>query len=190
MRYLLQLIAVSSVLLTGCKTTELNKEASFNEASQNGLVVVSLTHSEPLQYNRASIFYGAIDKAYLESLKGLDATFIDTSFMRQYPVTNDFQKTFGKLVVAELPPNTYEITRVRYTMDMPVGKDKEFDFIHKRDARPTFDIKAGEVTYLGEYNVTARDKKYMPILKISTDNKQRDFKVLEKKYPNVQNYKN
>ena len=183
MKYSYLLVLFASFALMGCKTTTINTEAPFDKTSQNGLVVLSLTQEEPLMYTSGLVMYKGLSRPYLESGKSFRADFIDTTLMKSNPIENYFGSVFGELIVAELPADTYEIRRVRYYINA-----LERDFIY-RDNLPTFEVKAGEITYLGEYGVKGITPTAMPAMKIIKQNsKKRDFEVLRKKYPNIKGF--
>ncbi|PCJ95117.1 MAG: hypothetical protein COA45_12375 [Zetaproteobacteria bacterium] len=176
------LILFISFLLVGCKSVTLSQDHSFNKKSTKGLVVVSFTHEKPLSYSSVWLNYGALDKIYRKGREHFYGIFVDSNFLETVPTSSDFDDVFGKLVVAELEPNTYEIAGLSYFMD-----SRQYNLAYPRDEKPHFEVKAGEITYLGEYQVKRRERMVIrPGPQMTKNNKQeRDFAVMRQKYPNI-----
>lgn len=186
----LSLAYLTLIFLTGCKTTEITKDFSFSRAAPNGLVVVSITHAEPVILTGVSLHYAHEDKGHFESLKGLRGQFRSKSVLGVYEDSpSDFSDVRGELIVVELPPGRYLREQLQASRPQ-LGYSTISELWPIPMSEREFTVRAGEVTYLGEYKVSAYasnpvgyNAKFSSV--VHTYPKARDFKVLKEKYPYV-----
>lgn len=178
--FFVTIIAITS-LLASCRTAELETSKQFNKNSPTGLVVLSLTQDNPQYYTDVLIAYSRQNAETFESHRGFSTSFIDTTMLQNDPVVNDFKDKVGKVFVAELEPNTYNIEWIRYySPGYPHKKESTLFFKEKKP----FEIKKGQVTYLGEFNVKNGKPFTAPNL-FMNNKRQRDIAVATKKHPNA-----
>ena len=186
----LSLASFVLIFLAGCKTTEITKDFSFSKTAPNGLVVVSITHAEPVILNGVSLHYAHEEKGHFESLKGLRGEFRSKNVLGMYEdVLSDFSNVRGDLVVVELPPGRY-LRRQLQASRPQLGYNTISELWPIPESEREFFVRAGEVTYLGEYKVSAYasnpagyNAKFSNV--VHTYPKARDFAVLKAKYPHV-----
>ena len=176
----LLLITALMAILSACSSTEVMKPTTKVGAS-NGVIVASVTKSGL-----------SSDAWFYYKKKGTnDELRMDAVGLTLYKSTGDFpndKNKVGRLLAFEAPAGNYDLTRWEiYIYTTGPG------YIRPRKIEPLpFSVKAGRVTYLGNLHIDTLSGKNIFGISIPaagkatiTNQKNRDFVILKKKYPNL-----
>lgn len=150
-------------VLTGCATFNVPSDYSLAHNSNQGLVVMSLTHSV------ASVI---VDYRPVAAGKPGAGSFMTGNM--QDPL--DWTHPNGRLVVAELPPGQYELYQWR-------AEGMNVTYTSKLFSIP-FTIEAGKATYIGNLFINMDETTAKYTLSV-TDTSARDLPLLIRHYPNI-----
>lgn len=170
-------------LFIGCGSASTDKAPeTFNASSQNGLAVGTITFESTAPKNDIyRFFYEAAsgDKKFKSKNKG-KITIKGRNDKNESAFSGDFASGQTYLFVIEREPGSYAFTQYNYLDHIGsngmVSSSKEF-------AIP-FEIKKGEITYIGELDYKDLAEKGSPRIFVA-DYFARDLPEFKKKYPAI-----
>jgi hypothetical protein len=171
------------LLFIGCKSTTSDKPVeTFTAASENGLAVGTITfESESPRNDIYRFLYApqAGDKQFIKKNGGkIEIKARNEKNGRGF--TGDFANGQSYTFVIERAPGKYAFTQ--HTVLDGLGSMGNVNF-SKKYAIP-FEIKKGEITYLGELSYNDLAQPGSPRM-VVYDRYDRDLTELKKKYPNI-----
>src|SRR5206468_10334175 len=168
------LICVAVCLLAGCVRT-VTADFELKSDSSTGVIVVSVTASGRIP--GALIFYvrpiGDLAKLQTHSISVLD-----NRQLIDWPVPKSGAPVVqppGRLAVLDMAPGQYEFYRWSGRVG---GSLVESNVFSRR-----FEVRAGEVAYLGNLHLTTGNDRNWNMS--TADRRDRDFRLLATKLPNV-----
>lgn len=168
------------VVLTGCAAKSIPKDASLSSESNEGIVVVSVSHDLAGRRAARAIFHmdgGAVRGG--NTLLSLDEVIPGT------PRGSEFKDSYGHLLVLSLSPGQHTID----TWQITNGTGLRI-FPKEKPTPLVFEVVSGQVKYLGNLHANLATGKNMFGITITADGypevrdqQQRDIPMFEKKYP-------
>ena len=175
MKTKLILVAIISLILVGCATSDVPKDFSLSPDSKSGVLIASLKYDGPVAGYK--VYYKGLNNdqtGYFEAGSSKDP-------LGLFGMRHDFPDFGGKLQVTVLPPGDYEIDRWRVDGGMA----------HISHATPfiiKFKIEPGKATYIGSFMFTVTNK-FVDIVTATkvdfSDEFDEDVKVLRRLYPSL-----
>lgn len=170
------------LLLIGCKATSTNTAPStFNASSPKGLAVATITFEGDVPVNDIyRFFYEAQsgDKKFKKQNSG--KIVIKGRENNESAFNGDFNNQKSYLIVLEQDPGMYAFTQYSFLDHIgPNGMVSDSD----KFAIP-FEVKKGEITYIGELSYVDRAQKGSPRIFVA-DYFSRDLPEFKKKFPNL-----
>ncbi|MFW2372481.1 MAG: hypothetical protein ACN4GM_05115 [Gammaproteobacteria bacterium] len=167
------IIFVGYMILTGCATSNINKEFDFIENSQTGVVIGSLTQD---------VSGSAYARYYMQSVT--DSSKPITLHSRQQNlsglmpgfVKSEFIGMDGRLFTIELVEGEYKFTH----WDVNSGSTNYFPV--KLPTSLKFEVTAGEIVYLGNIHMRLIDDGMLPYI---SNKSERDIALFKQKYPKL-----
>lgn len=187
----ISLIVVVLIAVCGCATKNINKEFSFSDNNQTGLVIGSVTQDWKKGANWANTFY------YIES---------NDESNKQYRIevrkermggfgygyqASEFPDMNGRIFAIELPVGTYSLYSWRV-------KNGTGAYINPKEPPPaiSFEVKHGEVLYLGNVHMHMDTGKNFVGFSITAgalpeikNKSERDLAAFRKNFPNLNDKK-
>jgi hypothetical protein len=176
------ILFTAALLFAGCgsKTTNQAPE-SFNETSINGLAIGTITFEGDVPVNDIYRFFyegKSGDKKFNKKNSG--KIVINGRTDGQSMFNGDFNQKKSYLFVLEVQPGGYAFTQYNYLDHIgPQGMVSNSDPF----AIP-FEVKPGQVTYIGELNYVDKAVKGDPRIFVA-DYFERDIPQFKLKYPNI-----
>ncbi|KAF2511044.1 hypothetical protein E0W72_06520 [Flavobacterium arcticum] len=176
------ILLLSLVLATGCKTkTTDTAPETFNITSSKGLAIGTITFEGEKPVNDIYRFFYEPTSGDKKFIRQNDGKIEIKARIKSEPAYNgDFDSKKTYLFVIEREPGSYAFTQYNYLDHIGysgmVSNSKKF-------AIP-FDIKKGEITYIGELTYIENAQPGTPRVVI-WDKFDRDKKEFKKKYPNI-----
>ena len=143
---LFRTIAIAALLagLLGCAGPQVSESTSLSDVKDKGIAIVSVTHDYTTGARANAIFYlkndqtfGAFEQRQLHSRPNIAGI----------PRRSDFSGVYGQVYVLQMDPGSYQIA----------GWMTRNGALHASPRYPPpplhFDIKAGEVIYIGNLNL-------------------------------------
>jgi len=175
-------ILLSLLLLTACSTGSKNIPDSFSATSEEGLVAGTITFEGDTPVNEIyRFFYRPIlgERKFIRQNSG--KVMITMREGKGKAFNGDFNNKKTYLFVLKLKPGSYAFTQYNYLDHYgPAGmvsSSKEF-------ALP-FEVKKGEISYVGEYTYKDKAEKGTPRIFVSSSI-TRDIKELKLKYTAIE----
>ncbi|MGI9284253.1 MAG: hypothetical protein ACR2P1_02605 [Pseudomonadales bacterium] len=180
MRYLYAtrkiLAAVAVVIITGCASSNIQKTATFDSQSNQGLVLGSISHSD--DRSRYKVFYSGLDNSAEGRIQSGDRGL----FLRNWPSGDlDTAGLRGDLFAVKLPAGDYEF----YSWNVS-NKDKQVYPVESFSLK--FSVAPGVANYLGNFHFGTKSSDDSAIAGIDvsySDEYARDIALLQRKYENV-----
>ncbi|TRW23269.1 hypothetical protein FMM05_13805 [Flavobacterium zepuense] len=170
------------LLLIGCKATSTNTApAAFDASSPKGLVVATITFEGDVPSNDIyRFFYEAQsgDKKFKKQNSG--KIVIKGRENGESAFNGDFNNKKSYLIVLEKDPGSYAFTQ--YSFLDHIGPNGMVSDSNKF-AIP-FEVKKGEITYIGELSYVDRAQKGSPRIFVA-DYFNRDLPEFKKKFPGI-----
>ena len=165
--------ASAACFLAGC-ITAVGPDFQLKDDASTGVIAVSVTASGTIPRGLAFQFRPAGDTS-----RSRGVLVFSTKDVVDWPIPDSGRTPVdqppGRLAILEIAPGEYEFFRWSgFSGAMRVESGTPFS---KR-----FEVRAGEVVYLGNLHLITRDKKWVVS---SSDRHDRDFPLLAKKLPNV-----
>ncbi len=182
-------VILIALTLTACGTVNVKKDFSSNSLVNTGIVIGSITQKRSSSGHQGfSSGVSALSVSYINLGTGKRSTIQTDPWMLGSMSKGDFKNIVGrgKLFVIELGPGKYAFdgwhaTQGSYTSVTPTDP-KKF----------TFEVKSGEVTYIGELEfnlIFGKNIFGIGVLagaeQTIADSYDRDIKVASEKYPNI-----
>lgn len=170
------------LLIMGCKSTSVDKPvAAFSASSENGLAVGTITFESEAPKNDIYRFLykpTSDDKKFIKKNEGKIEIKARNGKKRGF--TGDFANGQSYTFVIERAPGKYNF--FQHTVLSGLGSMGNVNF--SKEYGIPFEIKKGEITYLGElsYNDLAQPGAPRIVVYGRFD---RDLSELKKKYPNI-----
>ena len=190
MKRCIRFFSILSLLVTSaCSFSNRDAvDASHMINPEKGLILTSLTQTFS---NRTESIHAAMEVLVQyndvndpENNWGVIRT--DYQQTSPYKGRGDFQNPDGKLFLIEVPPGTYSITGPSSFLIADISYKPVPDTAH------TITVKAGKVTYIGEYRMDSAvsssslfDTDLTNVRAITKDSRERDIREALKKYPNL-----
>ena len=173
------LIAAGGIVVTqSCVTKALNsKPIEFNSASQTGLIMGSITFNEVQP--RFDGYY--IYTQSLDNKKDVSEIFIDPETEGSVKHNGELNNGKTYLFALEKNPGRYEINKIKFTSTNAEASQKN---AYHKDFSIPFEVKKGEITYIGELNIDEYGLDRASLLNIQ-DDFVRDMQGMRKKQPHV-----
>jgi len=183
MKFSCILLPLIFLLLTGCGTTATDAipATAFTPSAEKGLAIATITFEGDIPVNDIyRFFYNAQsgDKKFRKQNAG--KVLINGRQNKEKGFNGDFNNSKSYLVVIEREPGSYAFTQYSYLDHLGsngmVSSSKMFSI--------PFDIKKGEITYLGELDYKDVAEKGTARIFVA-DYYTRDIPEFKKKYPSV-----
>lgn len=179
--YIFVLLALP-FFIAGCNSTAVNKTPeTFTATSQNGIAVGTITFEGDKPVNDIyRFFYKALstDKKFNKRNSGKIEIKARENNERNF--NGDFNDKKTYLFIIEQEPGSYAFNQYNYLDHIGangmVSFSKEFSI--------PFEIKKGEIAYIGELNYKDKAEKGTPRIFVS-GNFSRDIEEFKKKFPNT-----
>jgi len=181
MKYTAILLTIVA-LATGCSTkTAATAPANFNSTFLTGLAVGTITFEGDVPVNDIyRFFYEGQTGNTKFNRKNAGKIIINGRTDGQSMFNGDFNGNKSYLFVIEAQPGTYAFTKYNYLDHIgPQGMVSNSDTF----AIP-FEVKAGQITYMGELNYVDKAVKGTPRIYVA-DYFLRDLPEFKKKYPRI-----
>ncbi|MGQ2982593.1 hypothetical protein [Flavobacterium sp.] len=170
------------LLLAGCNAASTSvAPQSFSSASEKGLAIGTITFEGDTPVNDIyRFFYGPIsgDKKFIKRNSGKVMMQSGRDNGRQF--TGDFNNNKTYMFIIEAEPGNYAFTQ--YNVLDHIGPTGMVRF-SKKFAIP-FEVRKGEITYIGEFNFKDKVEEGSPKIFISGAY-ERDLPEFKKKFPHI-----
>jgi hypothetical protein len=178
----LALLLFTTIILTACAPKPGNSAPeSFTAASSTGLAIGTITFEGDVPVNDIYRFFyegQTADKKFNKQNSGKITINGRTSGKSMFNGDFNEQKTY--LFVLELQPGSYAFTKYNYLDHIgPQGS-----LSNSGTFAIPFEVKAGQITYMGEMSYVDKAAKGDPVLFVA-DYFSRDLPEFKTKYPNI-----
>lgn len=169
-------------LFIGCGSASDKTPETFEPTSEKGLAVGTITFEQDTPKNDIYRFFYEPVSDDKKIVKKNDGKIMIKARNKENKraFTGDFAKGQTYLFVIERAPGNYKFNQ--HTVLNRIGSMGQVSF-SKEYAIP-FEIKKGEITYLGELSYNDRSEPGSPRM-IVYNRYERDLEELQKKYPNI-----
>lgn len=170
------------LLLAGCNSVLSDKAPkTFSTASNNGLVIGTLTFNEDVPKNDIyRFFYNAQSESKSFRRKNAGKIMIKARENNTRGFSGDFNNSKTYLFVIERQPGPYAFTE--YNMLNHIGATGQVSF-SKKFAIP-FEVQSGKIAYMGEMEFFGKAEPTSARIVVS-DQYSRDLPEFKKKFPQI-----
>ncbi len=164
------------MILAGCVASSANVPNTYelDPESENGLLIGSVKYIGLLSGYK--VYFDGVDNGssgYLEAGKG--------KMILPIPPKSDFKNIKGNLLVRELPPGLYEISRWEVVSGAA--------YLYQTEPfRIRFRIQSGVATYIGSFVFTVTDRLGLAVTGVSVDYRDKyaeDVEMMRTLYPSL-----
>lgn len=174
----------AGVILSGCQTTNIKQDYSFDEKADTALIIGSVTQTENAGLPTNAEFYIDYNGKYQKQLFAKQKTTLG-----YLGVVNEFENTgvAGRIFVIELPAGQHVMNHWR----IEYGDGSGF-ILYPKVPPPTltFSLEARQIVYLGNFHMEIKTGKgwlgqTLPTtgIPIINDEHERDIKFFKERYP-------
>src|SRR6185312_13378187 len=177
---LLFILLFASLTLAGCSVQSVKKDFSFSDASNEGIVILSVSHDLSGGRGTRAIFY--MDGIPVHGGKMLFS--LDDAFPG-IPRGSDFADSYGHIIVMSLPAGKHFMDSWQVTIGSAA-----YLYPRRKPVPLEFEVRKGEIVYLGNLHANLYTGKNLFGMSVVgdgypevRDERERDLPMIEEKYP-------